>query len=58
MQREDYSIDENFQAALVEYEDRPFVYRTLIRLYSLVNKGLTVLIRRRSVGRRGWFSCR
>ncbi len=58
MTREDYQLDDNFQAALAEYENRPFIHSTLIRLYSMANKVLALLIRRRSIGRRGWFRCR
>ena len=58
MKREDYSIDENFQAVLVEYEDRPLIYSTLCFLYGVANKTLALLIRRRSIGRVGWFRCR
>jgi hypothetical protein len=53
MRREDYSIDENFQAALVEYEGRPFIHAALCRLYGVANKALALLIRRRSIGRVG-----
>ena len=58
MRREDYSIDQNVQAALVEYGGRPLICSTLCSLYGLANKALAVLICRQSIGRVGWFSCR
>ena len=55
MKPDERPLDENYQDRLFEYDNRPLIHSTLCRLYRIVTGVLAFLIRRRSIGRVGWF---